>query len=318
MEYKEFLEALKKGLEEYFGESREVKRWEVTKVNLGKLDVLLISPKEENVSCATPTFYVRTYYHQYQDGKTMDELVQDIAELYEMHSDDTDIGNLTKFFRSYEKVRDKIYFRLVNARKNQLMLKNIPHIEYLDLAMFFQILAVNGADGIASMRITNEMLENWGVSLEELHRHAIENTERLFPARIEDLESAILRIMCDCEALSKVEAEVDEIWENRKWKPVLLSNQKGINGFSTILYRDCLKDLAKRMNHNLFIVPSSVHEALIFPATEDKQQIQELQKLLRNVNASEVSEEDFMSDEVYYYNLEKDILEITRGDESYV
>ena len=98
-----------------------------------------------------------------------------------------------------------------------------------------------------------------------------------------------------------------------EWGVFVMSNTKGINGFSAVLYPEALKDFASIAGRNLYVLPSSVHEALLFP--EDTAiEPEELQEMLREVNASSaVADEDVLSDCLYYYDREKKELRMAEG-----
>lgn len=101
--------------------------------------------------------------------------------------------------------------------------------------------------------------------------------------------------------------------EPGKGELFVMSNTKGINGFSAVLYPEALKDFAGIAGKNLYVLPSSVHEALLFP--EDTAITpKELQEMVAEVNASPaVAEEDILSDSLYYYDREKNELRMAEG-----
>ena len=321
MSYKRFLTALKEKLEEHLGEGRKVSLSEVVKPNLGKLDAFVIHQEERESSSASPIFYTKPYYEDYRKGKSMDEMVEEIAALYESHAPGVGKDKVQELMRGYGIVRDRVYFRLMNTQRNKELLKDVPHFDYLDFSMVFYVLAGEGTKGMASIRITNDMLQGWHVDLEELRQQAVENTESLFPAGSKALHTIVE------EAFFKGGDEPPkDFWGTDESASILddgdiavLSNRKGINGFSVVLYKDYLQKLADRIQNNLYILPSSIHEALVFADTGDSGQAQILRKMVLSVNRSGVVEdEDFMSDEVYYYDRDLGRLEIAKEVGCYV
>lgn len=311
MEYKEFMKQLKEQLESYLGNDMEVRQFQVSKPNLGKLDVLVIWDKKEGKYSVSPNFYVKTYYQKYQKGKTMEELVQEIAELHDVvRSDGETAKELDSLINSYKWVKKKVFFRLVNTGRNLELLENSPHIEYLDLSMIFYLLVGEDPEGMVSIRVTNDLLRKWKISPDKLRRLAVRNTETLFPVRSDTLDVAFCNLLSS--GRKKVPEEPSEPEEMirgmKKGIPLVLTNHKGLNGFSVILYQDCLKGLAEKIQKNLYILPSSCHEALVIPDKGDSEQVQELREMIEKVNRDCVLEEDFLSDEVYYYDREKDRL----------
>ena len=99
--------------------------------------------------------------------------------------------------------------------------------------------------------------------------------------------------------------------------PYIMTNTKGINGFSTVLYPGVLESFTGFGRKNLYVLPSSVHEALLLPA-DGAMAPQELQEMVREVNGTVVEETDILSDTVYYYDRQKNGLSIAGEEEKCV
>ena len=78
------------------------------------------------------------FYEDYQKGQRLEDVADEILVLYGKvkadHSWEEDC------FQCYEKVRDRIVFRLINRKANEELLKTIPYVPYLDLAVVFYVL----------------------------------------------------------------------------------------------------------------------------------------------------------------------------------
>ena len=62
------------------------------------------------------------------------------------------------------------------------------------------------------------------------------------------------------------------------------------------------EDIAKELNDDLIIIPSSIHEVIIVP--EDKvTDVKSLNSLIADVNRNELEWEDILSDHAYYYSV---------------
>ncbi len=60
-------------------------------------------------------------------------------------------------------------------------------------------------------------------------------------------------------------------------------------------------DMSEKMGSDLYILPSSIHEIIVVPAVNQCNE-DELRDMVRDVNRSSVSNEDFLSDTLYRYN----------------
>ena len=84
----------------------------------------------------------------------------------------------------------------------------------------------------------------------------------------------------------------------------ILSNVKGINGASCMMYPDVIRNFCRILKCNVYVLPSSIHEVILLPAASfyEKEQLEEM---VYEINQSEVPYEEVLSDHVYYYSLEK-------------
>jgi len=91
--------------------------------------------------------------------------------------------------------------------------------------------------------------------------------------------------------------------------PFILTNTRGINGAVVMVYPGCLKEIGNITGSDLYILPSSIHELLVIP--DDGQiYIQELKNMIHEVNTSCVVAEEILSEQLYHYSVERNIIEI--------
>ena len=84
----------------------------------------------------------------------------------------------------------------------------------------------------------------------------------------------------------------------------VMSNGDYMNGASVILYKDVLRDFAKYMEHDLYILPSSIHEVILVPSNKIDDP-SALFTMVSDANNTVVALGDILSDSVYYYNRRK-------------
>lgn len=66
------------------------------------------------------------------------------------------------------------------------------------------------------------------------------------------------------------------------------------------------------MEHNLYILPSSIHEVIILLDDEYAKDPEELARMDKRDNRIVVDREEILSDHVYYYDREKDEIRIAK------
>lgn len=88
----------------------------------------------------------------------------------------------------FERMKKRIFFRLVSKEKNADLLKKVPYVEWQDLALVFYLKIPEEIVKHATAIIHTNHMERWGVEVEELYRTAKANMEEmpLFFHPIED------------------------------------------------------------------------------------------------------------------------------------
>ena len=179
MEINEFAQKVLKAVEKELGAEYRAELKEVRKNNGVRLHGLLILQPGKNV---VPTIYLDSFYAAYEDGVTFQEVLNRILEIFREESPREDID--MDFFKSFEKVRDRICYRLVGRYNNAELLRDIPYVDFLDLAICFYYAYSGGELGDGTILIHNSHLERWHIKTADLMKLAKENTPRIFPARI--------------------------------------------------------------------------------------------------------------------------------------
>lgn len=301
-DYDYFVGQLKSGVTRRMGSEYTARTYKVMKNNSLELDSLVLMRRGKNFS---PNIYLQPYYEAYQQGVKVSELVHRLCNLYEQASvpmvEDT-------FTFGYEQMKPFIIYRLVNYERNRRLLERIPHLRYLDLAVTYHCLIQEDKEGIGTIRITNEHRKQWSAPLKELHELAAENTRRLFPETLRSMEE-VMRSMVwekpsDDEERIQSEIDLEMDFTGQESRMYILSNQKGINGASCLLYPRVIQKLSESFQSDFYIFPSSIHELILVPTQNDRNYI-EYSAMVREINATQVAREEVLSDNVYYYSRER-------------
>lgn len=265
-----------------------------------------------------PTIYLNSYYEDYQNGRDMDDILDSIADLRVEHevNQDFDVSSITDF----EKVSDKIAARLYGMEGNEELLSARPHATMDDLAVTYCIMLGDNENGSMSVPITNQIMETWGVTQEDLRRIAQENCDTLTPSKFMSMNAVITdmmvpQIMSDC-GINKEEAikMVNDMVPTDDKMFVLTNNQK-LNGAAALLDEKMMEQITERVGNDFYILPSSVHEVLIVPK-EAGMDLKDLEAMVQEVNATQVAPQDRLSDHVYQYDNEtREVFRADRAEE---
>lgn len=301
MNFQDFCMYLKKGIEDYLGCNTIVSLNHVVKNNGVSLEGLAIMEDGKNIS---PTIYLNGYYEEYQNGKSQVIIMRDILNLYEKSRVETNFD--VEFFTDFEKVKGRIVYKLINYQKNQEILKEIPHRRIFDLAIVYYCLISNDSIGNATILIFNKHMDMWGVLEEDLFSISERNTERLLGMEIKNMDDIMMEMLRDTfdEKIGGDESRqmLESMKEDGKRSPMyVLTNREKMNGAICILYSQVLVDFAQAIGNDLFILPSSIHEVILVPA-EPGITMEELERMVKEVNETQVEEEEVLSNRVYFFS----------------
>ncbi len=271
---------------------------EVTKNNGLKLHGLVASRKDSRIS---PTIYMENYHQRYEDGWQMNDLVNEMINLI---TTNTGEGIELDYFKEYDRVKDKIILKVVNYDLNRELLEHVPYFKWNDLAIVFCHVCDEHSCGYATVLIRNEHMKMWNVTKEELYDRAFVNT----PMLLKDVLSTMESVLSELKGLfipPDGEEEITEFADNM----YILSNKRRIFGASAMLYSEHLKLLANKHNSGLYILPSSIHEVIVLPegAITDTKYMRDM---IWEVNETQVSPEERLSDNLYYYDREAEQIRI--------
>lgn len=300
MKYFEFINEMAKKVKLCFDKSVSVEIHKVMKNNSMEYDSLTIMEPGRNV---TPNFYLQSMYRRYVDGIGIDSLVAEIVQNYE---NENSTGKYENLSLEYDECKDKIVMRLVSLERNKKMLEEMPYIPFLDMAVIFYFLVDNDEQGIASIRITNTVMINWGTDIKELYTLASINSKRIFEEKVMPVSTMLEGhdISLKEMGFGDINCDCGEIYE-----PYIVTNNVGINGATVILYPDMLREIAARVGGDFYMLPSSIHEVLVISAVADISE-EELKSMVKEVNQNYLLPDEYLSDNVYKYSLAYNSLEM--------
>ncbi|MDY5460020.1 MAG: DUF5688 family protein [Agathobacter sp.] len=307
---KDFVETVKTAMETMYSDGCVVRVQDVQKNNGMVLCGLTIQKIGVNIA---PTIYLDSFYEEYRNGRTLVSIVNTISATYEQHKVEKNFS--VDALSSFDSVKDKICFKLINAEKNQELLQDVPYVSFMDLAIVFYILVDQSVDGNATALVRNGMMQLWGnPDIKELYRIAKNNTQRRYKGRVSNMMEIMGEIIshsADNVDSDVVDAffEMDSVYEDNMMPMFVATNNKKVNGAGVILYDGLLRTFAEKIGGDFYILPSSVHEVLFVPANGDID-ARYLIQMVKEVNATEVSPDEVLSDNVYMYHADEDRLEM--------
>lgn len=302
LDINEFARMLKNEVERRMGERYYIEMTEVVKNNSCKVTGLTIRDSESAViNKMAPTFYAEEYYGSYEDGADIGDIANTIIKgFYNVEYPDLKIDQLY----NKDELQKNVFYRLINTAKNTETLENCPHIEFNDLSLVFYYLCDKKYDNIKCFMISNNFMNHiCEVTIDDLYSMAHNNMPLMFPEKLEELWRPLYR--SSIRSGSPMDNSELEMLSSQEM--YIYSNEEGLNGASVILYGSKISELAKRLNSDIYIIPSSVHEVILMPAY-DYYDPESLIDLVQDVNSVAVDAKDFLADNVYIYSHETGII----------
>ena len=286
----EFGNKICKALKESMGAGYDAAYKEVIKNNGVCLHAIMINKKGSNVS---PAIYIDELFGDYEEGRSFGDIVYDILCVYQKNA--REIRMDMEFFTHFERVKDRVLYKLIHKESNINLLADIPYIEWNDLALVFYYSFEDERFGKATILIRNSHLDMWKISQSELYENARKNMLKLRPEEMLPIKQIISEILSENSVAYTVSEHEPEI------AMYVLSNRERLYGAAALLYAASLKELAKKLNKNLIILPSSVHEVLLVP-DDGMTEKDFFRQMVKEVNDSQVEPEERLSYNVYHYD----------------
>ena len=197
-------------------------------------------------------------------------------------------------------LKEHLVCRLINRKNNEKLLKYIPYRKFYDLAVICYVPTKKIEDRMYFGIIRNEQMEALGLDEESLFLLALENTRKLFPVRFTALEQVIWQVAFDAGIDVGKGREENFQMEQEAGEMYILSNTSAIYGAVAMIYPNVWEAIANKLQSDLFILPSSCHEVLVLPHTE-QWSVLELADTVFTINRDCVEPKDRLSDSVYLY-----------------
>ena len=287
MDFNVFTDNIVNVLQQRMGHEYDVKVTKVTKNNDIELTGVVLMKESDNLS---PTIYLDGLFAEYQDGAYIEDLAEQIIRLYK---EQLPAGRLDMdFFRNFEQVKDRIFYKLVSFDKNRKMLEKLPYYKWNDLAIIFYYAMEEERIGRASITIHHQHLKMWEQSLDTLYAVAQENMKKSMPELLVSMKDLL------------EETTGLKMGEDTYLPMYVLTNQEKVYGAAAMLYSEHMKKLAERWQTDLLILPSSIHEVLLLP-DDGQNEYAFYRQMVEEVNTTQVEPEEVLSYSLYRYCREK-------------
>lgn len=293
-EYQQFIDDLVQTLQSMLGKDVCVSSRPVKQNNGISHMAVMIREADRNI---TPMIYPQKEFEEYQKNGDIEAAARQILLRHRKLAPD---GSLDpESFTDIRRAGSRIVCRIISRQKNETLLEQVPHRDYLDLSVVYYWLSDDDADVNGAALIRNEYLELWGITPQELDRIAVENTRRLLPYQFVSMQDMIMSLTGG--------SFVDP--EEREVPLYVLTNAEGCFGAVWITDPGVLEDIAGRLHQDYYVLPSSVHECVVLPCGPENDEMA-LQAMVREINSTQLRPEEVLADSVYRYSCRSKVLRV--------
>ncbi len=227
-----------------------------------------------------PTVYVDGYYKQNIPVSVAAESIKEVLNNHKVENDfDADC------IMNWDTVKSNLRARLYNNTTKADVYRSAKSYGFDDLIIVPAIL-VTGSFGNGSIKVTNQIMERWGVTKRTVIDTALRNSAK----DVEIMSMAeVIRQMMGPLANSIFGPEDDGTMY------VISNKDKSYGAIAVIGARERLREM---FPNGYTVLPSSIHEVIVVPNNLDAQQ-EMLTQMVREVNAEQVAPEERLGDRAY-------------------
>lgn len=304
LDFKEFTNEVVKALEEKTGKTIVTKN--VVKNNgEERVGVAL-----ESKNGATPVVYIKEFYEDYKGGMALNEVLNDVCETFKQGVEQSELVYTTMDkLKNVDYVKANVLAKIVSLKDNPYLTDKVYTADDdLGIAYIYYIDVDAGSVGRGSCVFSNEMFEKLDISKDELHKVAIENTEKYDEVILLSMKDVVARMIGANDSDTNLFKDKNQNVEDEKM--FILTNRNKTNGAITMLYKDVIRDVADRLNRDIFIIPSSIHEVIVVPKKDELNDRDRLTSMLRDVNSNSIEDNEVLSNDLFEYTRAEDKLKI--------
>ena len=197
---------------------------------------------------------------------------------------------------NYENIKDYLFINVINANTHKQELENMPHTIVGDLAIVYRIMIQTTDERFCSAKITNQMMDAYGIDVATLHEDALISSPKIMVPKYIPIETFLLGV------------PEDVAYEQKDKQLIIVSNEHNTDGAASMFYPNLLHEIACKLDHDLYIIPSSTDEVLALSDSPSLNQ-EHVKNTLHYVNNTIVDDEQRLSDTIYHYSKQDRILE---------
>ena len=203
-----------------------------------------------------PVIYLEPFFDAYMKGMNMGRIMTQIgttaAEGIEKGREKlSEMMDVVPDMTDWNRVKDLVTVRVIGVSRNTDLLQTVPCRIHGDIALIYQVSMTAPDKTMMTVRITNDLMDRYGITEPQLYDAAMENSQRLQKVT--------------CRPMGKVIGDLigiadDPIVDETPARLYVLSNESLQFGASALFYPGVIEKIGKAIPEGFYILPSSIHE----------------------------------------------------------
>lgn len=247
-------------------------------------------------------FLTDAYFIAYNNGENIETLVEEIDGVLSSTIEKYCVDD--KLDIAIDRIKDSLVFSIRNLGDYR-----IDNLMYDELEGGMAKIYELEVDMYNKISITKEMAKDFNLDSDLVREIAEKNTERLYPATFESVFDVRKYEPQDRTRLNNLET-CD--FSNREW--YIFSNTENLQGAAALYYEGAAEKIGKWLEDDYYIVPCSIHELMVVPASFDNLDL--IEDLLNSANEEVVKPYDVLGSRVLKYNRLENKIGIAREMET--
>ena len=311
MNFEEFkqqlMDDLKQMLSARTGSEVSVEANQVQKLQQESYDGIIV--KKDNLSIGVNLDITR-YYSDLEHGRSYQDVLHSAINAVEKGFDEAPRLDISQLM-NYEVMKHHLITQLIPVAGNEDMLAVMPYKQIEDLALVYRFKVGSDEFGQATILVKNDLLRRLDITAEQIFEDAMISSPKEAEPSLRNMFEVTAELAGEdlFELLGEVDSPVMQMY--------VCTNKSTYLGASVLMYPGMMDIAADKLGGDFYVIPSSIHETLLIPA-KDVDSFRDLEKMVREVNETQVAPEERLSDNVYHYDAKERVFELAQHYEERV
>lgn len=226
-------------------------------------------------------------YYPAEEDIDQQDIAKKILDQLEAAKEDSSLGNI-KMPTNLSEVENILSIGVMNEKYEEMLKSYHVVMKRVEDLILYPIVVL---DQNMIFKVTENLLNLWNVTVDQVFDAALASKE---------LNNVKLLSFLDCFSSEPVDYFVGQLDIPDDITFLVLSSQGNCTTAGSIFSQEIQNKLVSTFPDGFYILPSSIYEVLIVPSRmAGAKDAEEFKSIVMDVNSTQVSSEDYLSDSVY-------------------